>query len=350
MFSKVTNMLGALAKQDRTPNEQLLKLYWNRADVKRELNSLKRERFELLDRLKDQEGEIERAKEQLDGLERLLVNPVAAANAMVYFQLRHLWRVAAKRLEQFAADLEQKCEAHERKQLQDAASAKRRRRLDAVNNNWAALKKKRKAVAAEAGALVEKLENLNPIMRFFRAGRMRADIHRIRRHQLELDEKLTELEHLADRIQGEPLPEPEGLSIESRRYINTSVIALAQHLTLHFAANNLAAQALSATHRTVGDMKFGNRRECDRMVECIRDRIADLKQEKHITKLVMRRAKHLASEFSYRNQTDAAPSSFSTPTITPIPSGDNRGRRSADEPLRINVLADDYWDLGSFLR
>ena len=32
-------------------------------------------------------------------------NPLAAANAMVYFQLRHLWRIGAQRLEQFGKEL-----------------------------------------------------------------------------------------------------------------------------------------------------------------------------------------------------------------------------------------------------
>src|SRR5262245_26951962 len=98
-------MLGALIERDDDPtSEQLLKLYWNRAGVKRELRALRQERFELLDKLKEQEGAIVRAQEQLEGLERLLTNPLAAANAMVYFQLRHLWRVGAQRLEQFRSE------------------------------------------------------------------------------------------------------------------------------------------------------------------------------------------------------------------------------------------------------
>ena len=100
-------MLAALLeRQSGESTEQLLKLYWNRAGVKRELKALRRERFELLDKLKEQEGAIVRAQEQLEGLERLLTNPLAAANAMVYFQLRHLWRVGAQRLEQFGKELQ----------------------------------------------------------------------------------------------------------------------------------------------------------------------------------------------------------------------------------------------------
>src|SRR5690554_3021804 len=119
-------------KAPRRANEQLLKLYWNRAAVKRELRDLRRERYDLLDKLKEQEAAIARAREQLEGLERLLTNPLAAANAMVYFQLRHLWDTAAQRLEQFAADLELQREKRERKQLRDAALAKRGRRLEAI--------------------------------------------------------------------------------------------------------------------------------------------------------------------------------------------------------------------------
>jgi hypothetical protein len=122
-----------LDRHGEPPDEQLLRLYWNRAGVKRELSSLKRERFELLDKLKEQEGAITRAQEQLEGLERLLTNPLAAANALVYFQLRHMWRIASLRLEQFGKELHMQRERRERAQLHEAALAKRKRRLDAVN-------------------------------------------------------------------------------------------------------------------------------------------------------------------------------------------------------------------------
>src|SRR5690606_15792460 len=114
-------LLGLLEQRGTQKNEQLLKLYWNRAGVKRELRDLRRERFQLLDKLKEQDGAIVRAKEQLEGLERLLTNPLAAANAMVYFQLRHVWNTAAQRLELFASELEAQREKRERMQLHEAA-------------------------------------------------------------------------------------------------------------------------------------------------------------------------------------------------------------------------------------
>jgi len=54
------------AQRENESGAQLLKLYSNRAGVKRELNELRKERHELLDKLKDQEGAILRAQEQLN--------------------------------------------------------------------------------------------------------------------------------------------------------------------------------------------------------------------------------------------------------------------------------------------
>jgi hypothetical protein len=350
MFLRITNMLGALAKQEDDRHAQLLKLYWNRAGVKRELKSLKEERFALLDKLKDQEDEIIRAKEQLDGLERLLVNPMAAANAMVYFQLRHLWRIASQRLERYSAELELQKAKRERAKLQDAATAKRNRRLEAIENNIATLRERRQLAAKEAARLEEKLTRMNSLIRLIRGPRTRADIKQCVDNKLELDERIEEMQNLAEKIRGEPLPEPESLSVESRRIINTATIALAQQLAMHFSARNLASLALAATQRSVRDMKFGDRQECDRMVESIRERIADLDDEKAMAELVKQRASKLSRELSYRNETDTVPSTFSTPSIAPNPGASNKSRRSSDVPLRINVLADDYWNLSSYLR
>ena len=51
------------AQRENESGAQLLKLYSNRAGVKRELNDLRKERHELLDKLKDQEGAILRARD-----------------------------------------------------------------------------------------------------------------------------------------------------------------------------------------------------------------------------------------------------------------------------------------------
>ena len=347
-------MLGALLERQDEQSEQLLKLYWNRAGVKRELRELRRERFELLDKLKAQEGAIVRAQEQLEGLERLLTNPLAAANAMVYFQLRHLWRLGAQRLEQFGKELQLQREKRERAQLQDSALAKRKRRLEAIDEKHGDLIDKLKLMTEEAAKLEQKLQCMNRLLRLFRGPRLKRRIEGLQNGRRVLEDKIAELRELAEKIQGEPLPEPEDLSLESRRLINAAVISLAQHLVLHFSEHDLASLAKTATERAVGDMQFGDRRECDRMVERIRERIEELKQQKTLADQVKKRADQLLAEVKYRNDTDSVPTVECTEHINrsagPQSADVSISRRLSDEPLRINVLADDYWDLFSVMR
>ena len=85
------------------------------------------------------------------------------------------------------------------------------------------------------------------------------------------------------------------------------MIALAQHLVVHFSEHDLASLAKTATERAVGDMKFGDRRDCDRMVERVREKIEEVKQQKTLADHVKKRADQLLAEVKYRNETDSVP-------------------------------------------
>ena len=339
------------AQREEESGAQLLKLYSNRAGVKRELNDLRKERHELLDKLKDQEGAILRSQEQLEGLERLLTNPLAAANAMVYFQLRHLWRVGAQKIEQFGAELKTQREQRERAQLQEAALAKRSRRLGAITERLDSVLRKQQELLEDFRAAEVLLASMNGFKRFFKGPRIRSRMNGMKAGNSALQEKIAELQELQEKIQGEALPEPDGLSLESRRLINCAVIALAQHLVVHFSENDLIGLTKTATERPVGDMKFGDRRDCDRMVERIRERIEDLRQQTGLADDVRLRTDFLGRHVQYRNETDSLPTTESVATTErSLPqAGNEPAQRSRDQSLRINVLLDEYWDIFAVL-
>ncbi len=343
--------LGLTAQQTQPGKEQLLQLYWNRAGVKRELRSLRTERYELLDKLKEQEGAIVRAQEQLEGLERLLTNPLAAANAMVYFQLRHLWRVAALRLEQFGKELHAQREKRERSQLHEAALAKRSRRLAAINEKLSEVMQKCQRMIDEGTRLEQRIQRMNALIRLFRGPRIRRRVQRTQKGRQIFEQKMEEINELIEKIEGEALPEPQGLALESRRLINAALIAFAQHLVVHFSAHELASLAKAATQRPVADMKFGDRPDCDRMVERIRERVEKLRQDKTLADRVKRRADRLMSELRYGIETDSVPMVDCVRSI-PLADGPKDGSADlgSDAPLRTNVLHDDYWDLYTILR
>ena len=342
-------MLAALIQQDSEPEQDsLLKLYWNRAVVKRELVTLKRDHYELLEKLEHQESAILRSQSQLEGLERLLTNPLAAANAMVYFQLRHMWRVASLKLEQFGKELMLQREKRERTQLHNAVLSKRNRRLAAIEVKLEELLQKRKRTLEECLRLEQNLARTNVLVRLFTGPSLRNRIQGMKHNGAALEERIEEFKEVIEKIQGEPLPEPDGLSLESRRLINMATISLAQHLTLHFAEHDLARLAKKATKRSVADMKFGDRRVCDQMVERVREKVDALNSDKRLPDQVKRRADMLMNKVKYQHESDATPANDSLSEIVIAPEEDSHAQLER-RPLKINVLEDDFWDLSEVL-
>ena len=97
-------------------DERLVALFRNRAELKKELSALDDERHRLLDRLKLQEGATMRVEEQFAALEQYLGRAEEGYKCLAYFQLKSLWRAAAKRLQQFAAELARQQKDRERRQ------------------------------------------------------------------------------------------------------------------------------------------------------------------------------------------------------------------------------------------
>ena len=103
-------------REPTVEDERLVALFRNRAELKQELSALEDERHRLLDRLKLQEGATMRLEEQLAALEQYLGRPEEGLKCLAYYQLRAVWRGAARRLEQFASELARRQKDAERKQ------------------------------------------------------------------------------------------------------------------------------------------------------------------------------------------------------------------------------------------
>ena len=93
--------------------ERLMQLFQNRAGLKKAYADLKDEFHLLRDRLKQQEGATLRVQEQLDALGDLLADPATGFGALVFFQLRGLWKTCHQQLSKFASELTQQQEARE---------------------------------------------------------------------------------------------------------------------------------------------------------------------------------------------------------------------------------------------
>jgi hypothetical protein len=130
--------------------ERLMQLFQNRAGLKKAYADLKDEFHLLRDRLKQQEGATIRVQEQLDALGELLGDPKTGFGALVFFQLRALWKTCHQQLSSFAADLTRQQEARERAKHAAEAEAAKTARLSDVDV-------RREAAAAEADTQRQRL-------------------------------------------------------------------------------------------------------------------------------------------------------------------------------------------------
>ena len=132
LIDKLSFLKGAMDGGTVSADEErLMQLFQNRAGLKKAYADLKDEFHLLRDRLKQQEGATIRVQEQLDALGDLLGDPKTGFGALVFFQLRALWKTCHQQLSTFATDLTRQQEGREvAKHKAEAEAAKSARLAD----------------------------------------------------------------------------------------------------------------------------------------------------------------------------------------------------------------------------
>src|SRR3954454_21651606 len=119
---KALRQLGFLKlnfRQEAPPpaeEDRVLTLFRNRAELKKQYGALQDEVYRLKDRIKQQEGAMQRVQEMLNALEARLGMTDTGYPALVFYQLRRLWQSGRELIEQFVADLVRKQDERERRQ------------------------------------------------------------------------------------------------------------------------------------------------------------------------------------------------------------------------------------------
>src|SRR6202041_497651 len=103
-IDKLSFLKGADGGGTSADEERLMQLFQNRAGLKKAYADLKDEFHLLRDRLKQQEGATIRVQEQLDALGDLLADLRTGFAALVFFQLRTLWKTCHQQLSTFTTD------------------------------------------------------------------------------------------------------------------------------------------------------------------------------------------------------------------------------------------------------
>ena len=325
--------LPTIGKADPAEQERLLKLFWNRAELKKELQSLDDQLHNLRNKLKQQENANTRLQQQLEQLEVLLGSPERGLDALVHFGLKALWRACREQLEKFAAELKRERQDAQRKQQLAEFQQDRAERLKVADER---LRQAQEVADAERGRLAESERRLGQLQRFwhyFKRRTLATEILAQRERCVAAERHLGEMGESHRTIEKEPWPEFPGLTIEGRRLVNLAVIAYAQHLFARLAVSGLAMDARLANNRSVESAKHGNLDACLSRLREIAQALALVNAQDGLLSEIKKRGEKMVGAATWRNANETVPQPASLP---PAATG---GVPDA------NVLVDDYWDV-----
>lgn len=337
-----------LTRKKPAEDEQLLRLFWNRAELKKEFAKLRRERDRLTDQLRQQEGATLRAQQRLEQIEGMLAEPLRAANAAVFYQLRGVWHHCRRRLSRLAGDLAARQRQREQEHAGQQGDPRRDPAIVAIDRRLADLAQRRRSLEDDLAHLRRRREALAGIWHYFKRRHLVAQQHAVEaslasllmqqeRHQLAREERLAQISGSDTR-----------LSVDGRRMVNLSVIALGQELLLHFQQQGIARQAREAATRKLGDVTYGPADECRALARHIEQVQRALDGLSDLPSRVRRRAEALAREAHYRRETDTVPVAGSF-DLVPLEPGQTSAAAGPTGSLQANILAEEYWDIYNVL-
>ena len=337
---------GADGASVSADEERLMQLFQNRAGLKKAHADLKDELHLLRDRLKQQEGATIRVQEQLDALGDLLADSSTGFSALVFYQLRGLWKTCHQQLSGFAADLTKTQEARETAKHRAECEASKSARLADVDNRLQSASQAADVQRQHLAGAQQQLQRLTAFWHYFERRRRQKALESLRQAVVVADGEVGELHAERSAIGGEALADFPGISLGARRNINLAIISYAELLCENVDAYGLAAKAKEAVARRVHEMSFGSRSDCEGYMQRVQKAQSAVANQKQITASLKVKLDRLRATCEYRNSADTVPTADSLAGASQPEAGGKAAR--SDAPV-WNVLAEDYWDLYTLL-
>ncbi|HUX73695.1 MAG TPA: hypothetical protein VMV25_07370 [Steroidobacteraceae bacterium] len=334
---------------DRGPGsmeeERLMQLFQNRAGLKKAYADLQDEFHLMRDRLKQQEGATIRVQEQLDALGDLLADPQSGFSALVFYQLRALWKTCHQRLAAFAADLSHQQEERESAKFHELCASQRAARMTEADDRLRASRSAADDLRARLSALESEFGELGAAWHYFKRRRLQKVMQTLRVEVAAADSVVRDLQLARTAIVGEAAEPFPGISLAARRNINLAIIGYAELLCEQVDVYGVAARAKEAVARRVHEMSFGSRADCEAYMERLQKAIAAANQRQP-NSAVKQKLDRLRGSCDYRNSADTVPTADS---LAAAAGARGKDAKAAAPATAWNVLAEDYWDLYTLL-
>jgi hypothetical protein len=335
--------------------QQLMQLYWNRAELKKELASQQSQRTALSEKLRVQEAATRRATEQQDQLQAYLGNPEHGANALVYFQLRALWKLCGELVAKFSSDLRRQQEDRERQRHRQECESHRAAELTTINEQLLNAQSLLASLQARIQLLIGRRAELSRwwlpwLWNYSRRRELAKELGNLQAQRqaaaAQARDHTEERAHLAD----QPFEEFPGLSVDGRRLVNTAMLAYVEFLISLLPHRGLAPLAKDAMSVQVYDIRFGSREDCARLMTLTRTALQSLPSGAEDLLALKELTDRLRARVAYRNDQDPVPMADSvqdTGGSRSMPAAQTGSLES--KAGATNVLVDDYFGVSALL-
>lgn len=342
-LSSLTAIFRNLQDKSQDDSEKLLDLYWNRVDLKKEFDGMRKEQFKLEDKIKQHEGIAARVQQKLDHLEELLADPDWSHNVIVFYRLRGLALRFQQKLAKFAEELKQQREQKQHNRLLVSWNEDRTREARVLESQ---ITEKRAIIQQFEDQLQAERRRLTTMSGFLKIFRRRSINAVLKNLSDQIDAAQQDEESLLsgiEEIQNRTPPDTEGLDVPTKRSINLMVIAFAQQLYLTFEDDELAAMAKESSEKSVGAINYGMRNECEQLLGKIQNVIEMMEQASDFAETLQRRSKLLGEKAQFRNDTDVVPTSATVATLYDI--NVNGLIKESD----ANILGENWWGISKIM-
>jgi hypothetical protein len=328
-LKKLPRVRLVLERPEAPDDARLLHLFRNRAEIKKALGSSQDELHRLKDRIKLQEGATARVREQLEQLEGRLAVPMSGLHALLHYQLRDLWSSGHAQIATLVRELAQQREDRERRQFLADLNRQLFERQQSARAECTQAEHGAADVRARLVAIQNALSKAQSWWQYFK----RRDLsRRIAAMQAEVgaaDERLQQARDLLVQIEEQGGARYPGLSLQARRVLNLSAIAVGQLLAQRVAPE-LLARVADAMGRSEPKIEgAGDVAACLTLMQEIgRTRALIMQNGAALGNEVRRLVDSLAAGAKYRLPADTTPT-----------------EESVKQVLKADVLGQDLWSL-----
>lgn len=340
---RLTSLKERLGSPKPVEDERLLQLYWNRAELKKELTRLQAERDRMLGIIQKQEAAELKLREQMDQLEQHLGDPDAAVHALVYFQLRSLWRSCAAKVARFSQQLQRQQEERERRRQLIEFDQTKRREIAELDRALSEAKAAAGSLESQLRSSETRLASMKGFWNYFRRRKLAEDVEVVRSKWDIAATQVTDVSDDLANLEDTQPPAFPGISIDGRRSVNTAVIAFAQQLTANLSSGGVAMLAKETTTKRALDVRYGSREDCVRLMTLLKEARGLVETQIEDLRGLKQSSETLRAAAIYKSDADTVPLTDSIGTL-PVPASLVSGLESVNR-AGINVLVDDYWEV-----